>query len=394
MAHGNCMQTAANHEASVNARNEELAVIAKAKQILVDSSSGAVAHSYSLLQVRAASQIRSRADLTNAEVATKVKKLAQEYHSAALAQLASKVAAVARFGARAGEDPFAKIKGLISDMIAKLEAEALAEANEKAYCDEQMSKTKTKKEELEYDMSKLTSKIDTAAAKSAGLKADVKELQAELAALAKLQAEMDQVRQDTHAAYVAASTDLKQGLTGVRKALGVLRDYYGGAAAGAALMQESMPAVTFHSKAGGAGTSIIGILEVCESDFAKGLAAEETEEADAQSEYETTTQKNKVTRTMKEQDVKYKTQSFNGLDKEIAELSSDRAATGTELDAVNEYYGKIKDRCIAKPETYEERKRRREAEIAGLKEALATLENETALVQRSRRGLRKHFLGA
>merc|ERR1712151_340097 len=102
------MQTAADHEASVNARNEELAVIAKAKQILLDSTSGAVEQSYSMLQVQATSRLQSRADLTNAEVATKGKMLAQQYHSAALAQLASKVAAVVKFGASAGDDPFAK----------------------------------------------------------------------------------------------------------------------------------------------------------------------------------------------------------------------------------------------------------------------------------------------
>ena len=42
-----------------------------------------------------------------------------------------------------------------------------------------------------------------------------------------------------------------------------------------------------------------------------------------------------------------------------------------------EYYGKIKERCIAKPETYETRKQRREAEIQGLKDALNILENES-----------------
>merc|ERR1719311_392556 len=84
-----------------------------------------------------------------------------------------------------------------------------------------------------------------------------------------------------------------------------------------------------HAKAGGAGGSIINILEVCESDFATNLAKEETEEADAQSEYEKTTQENKVTKALKEQDVKYKSQEATSLDKTIAELSSDRDTTNT-----------------------------------------------------------------
>jgi len=88
------------------------------------------------------------------------------------------------------------------------------------------------------------------------------------------------------------------------------------------------------------------------------------------------------------QDVKYKTQEFKGLDKEISELSGDKETADTELSAVMEYYEKIKDRCIAKPETYEERTKRRTAEIEGLKQALQILEDETAFVQRKRRGVR------
>merc|ERR1719284_1610921 len=133
--------------------------------------------------------MNNRADLAGAEVVTLVKKLAREQHSAALAQLASRVGAILRYGASAGEDPFVKVRGLISEMISKLENEAQAEATEKAYCDEQTAKTEAKKAELEEDISKLTAKIDSAASRSAGLKADVKELQAELAALAKQQAE-------------------------------------------------------------------------------------------------------------------------------------------------------------------------------------------------------------
>jgi len=76
------------------------------------------------------------------------------------------------------------------------------------------------------------------------------------------------------------------------------------------------------------------------------------------------------------------------LDKDITELTSDKDTVSTELSAVLEYYSQIKDRCIAKPESYESRKARREAEIDGLKQALQVLEEETAFVQRKRRGLR------
>merc|ERR1719236_291226 len=148
-----------------------------------------------------------------------------------------------------------------------------------------------------------------------------------------------------------------------------------------------------HGKASGAGGSIINILEVCESDFATNLAKEESEEADAAEEYEKTTQENKITKSTKEQDVKYKTAEAVALDKNISELSSDRDTTNTELTAVLEYYGKIKERCIAKPETYEERKARREAEIAGLKDALNILESEAAFTQRSRKAHKgRHFM--
>merc|ERR1719232_2592251 len=157
------------------------------------------------------------------------------------------------------------------------------------------------------------------------------------------------------------------------------------------MKQPAMPEK--HTKAGGAGSSIIGILEVCESDFAKNLASETSEEDDSEAAYQKKTQENKVTKVTKEQDVKYSTQEFQTLDKEIAELSADKETTSSELSAVLEYYAKIKDRCIAKPETYESRKARREAEIQGLKEALSVLQDETAFVQRRKMSFRGHFLG-
>merc|ERR1740139_571992 len=122
-ASSSCMQVAADHEATVTARTEELAVIAKARKIISETTGGAVGQSYSFLQ------ISTRADLKRSEVVTVVANLAKKHHSAALAQLASRISAVVKYGG--GDDVFAKIKGLVSDMIAKLEKEAEEDATER-----------------------------------------------------------------------------------------------------------------------------------------------------------------------------------------------------------------------------------------------------------------------
>merc|ERR1719242_2623731 len=50
-ASATCMQVAADHQATVKARNEELKAIATAKKILEDTTSGAASQTYSMLQV-------------------------------------------------------------------------------------------------------------------------------------------------------------------------------------------------------------------------------------------------------------------------------------------------------------------------------------------------------
>merc|ERR1719263_720821 len=106
-----------------------------------------------------------------------------------------------------------------------------------------------------------------------------------------------------------------------------------------------------------------------------------TEEA-AAAAYEKQSKENEVTKATKEQDVKYKTKEAASLDKAVGELSADAAGVATELDALYEYLDKLHEMCDEKVEPYEERKARREAEIAGLKEALTILEG-ASLLQKS-----------
>jgi predicted nucleic acid-binding Zn-ribbon protein len=372
--HANCMSKANDYEDESKSRSEELNALAAAKKAIVDNTSGSTSHSYSFIQ---SSRISSRADLANFEAVQFIRNLAKKHGSAALAQLASRMSSAMSFGARSGEDPFIKVKGLIQEMIEKLEAEAEADASLKAFCDRENAESNEKKQAKESEIEKLSTSIDSMSARSAKLKEEVATLQKELGDVAKAQAEMDKVRAEEKETYGSNKADMEQGIKGVKLALKVLTEYYAKDAD--------------HAAAGGAGAGIIGLLEVIESDFTKGLAEDTATEAAAADAYDKQSKENEITTTTKQQDVKYKTKEFTGLDKSISEATSDRASVQEELDAVNEYLAELKTKCFPFPrDTYEERVARRTAEIEGLKDGLKILSGEAVLMQRSvRRSLRK-----
>merc|ERR1719471_1265447 len=360
--HQECMTKAQDFEAETKSRGEELAALAKAKEIIIEATGGAA----SFAQLEQQRPARS-------EAVRMVRDLARKTKSPALAQLASRMASV-----RSG-DVFAKVKGLIGDMIESLNAEAEQDATEKAFCDKELSETRAKKAEHETSIKKLSNKIDQATARSAKLKEEIAELQKGLSKLQASQLEMDKMRQEEKATFTASEAETSKGLDGIKLALKVLRDYYAKADAA-------------HSSAGGAAGGILSLLEVCESDFSKSLAEMRATEESSAAEYDKQTKENEILKTTKEQDVKYKTKESVSLEKSAAELTSDRSGIEEEMTAVLEYLKELEDRCVAKPESYEEQKARREAEIAGLKEALQILDGQAVLLQtqRSLRGVSKH----
>merc|ERR1719460_983353 len=370
--HQDCMKGAEDFEEETKSRGEELTALATAKKVIVEATAGAADQSYSFLQV-SRSRLASGADLANFEAVRLVRDLAHKERSTALMQLAGKMDQAMRAGS--GADIFAKVKGLIADMIEKLLKEAQEDATEKAFCDKEMAETAQKKADKEAAIEKLSTKIDAMTAKSSKLKGEVAELEKQLAGLAKAQAEMDKLRAEEKGAFDTNSAEMKKGIEGVKLALKVLNDYYA-------------KADKAHGAAEGAGGGIIGLLEVCESDFTKGLAEMTATEQSSVAEYDRLTKENEIVKATKTQDAKYKVKEAKGLDKETAEATADRSTEQEELDAVLEYKKGIDARCIAKAETYAERVKRRTAEIAGLKEALSILEGQAMLLQKTS----KHFL--
>merc|ERR1719310_1042891 len=166
--HHDCMTKAEEFEAATKSRGEELKALAEAKKVLSSSTVGAEAQTYDLAQV---SLLQLRSKSPSLAAVRFVRRLGEKTGSAALAQLAMRMTSAVRSGA-ATEDVFAKVKGLINDMIERLLAEAQAEADKKAYCDKEMAESNAKKDDKTAEIAKLTTKIDKMSTQSNAKKDD------------------------------------------------------------------------------------------------------------------------------------------------------------------------------------------------------------------------------
>jgi len=388
-----CMQRATEYSEEVNTRKAEMKALAEAKRTLQDSSGGAASQAYSFLQVAASSTSSGGGDLrkVGATVVKQLRQLAKQTGKVALAQLASRVLAAARAGlAEGGEakDPFAKVRTLIGNMIARLQKDAQASAEQKKFCDEELSRTAASRDAKQDRVDEESTRMERVTAEVAKLEDEVKEFFRELAELTREQAKLDKLRTEEHTSFIQRSKELKEGLAGVQSALKILRDYYGNTddADGAALTQEdvgeSMEEVGTQTQATSAdsgqqpsaGSGIIGLLEVVESDFAKLLTEAQSMEDSSSQEHKRFMQDSTLSRKLKE-DLADRTKSeIIRLRKVASELASDRSASQDELDAIVEYLSKLQAQCVKPDDTYEQRVARREVEIAGLREALAALE--------------------
>merc|ERR1719201_602867 len=319
-----CMTKAEEYEVEMHDREGELEALATAKKILVEKTGGAADRAYSMLQddsesflqvsMKTGLKTRTRAIARLLEqrdaVIAQVQRIAKD-GSTEMVQLAQRL----RMASLMSADPFAKIKGMIQEMIEKLVEEAGKEAEHKAYCDKEMGETKVKKEDMEEEVEDLTVKIDQATSKIAKLKLDIQTLSEELAKIAGEQQTADKIRAEEKAAWESAEADFSSGLEGVGMALQVLRDYYAEKEE-AFLQTGAQTHAQTHAKAKakakdekstGAASGIIGMLEVVESDFSKLLAEGKAAEEQAVKIYEEMTTENKIATKTKETEIKYKT---------------------------------------------------------------------------------------
>merc|ERR1719152_1076289 len=239
-------------------------------------------------------------------------------------------------------------------------------------------------------LDKLQARIDGAESTIAELTESIKTLEAEVAEIDKAQAEATKIRTTEHEDYLSASKDFKDSAEAVAKAIEVLKNFYEGSfiqVSAKTDMKSKQP--EFGGAKSDIAHTIISVLEMSEEDFTTLLAESEATEDEAAKAYAKLTDENKMSKVTKETEAKGKASEVKSLTVQLGHSKEDHASVSSELDAVLAYIDKLKPQCEEKAMSYEEKKAKREAEIAGLKEALeilsgSLLQEGTALVQTKR----------
>jgi len=372
-----CEQKAADFAKRQELRQGELDAINKAIEIMSsDAVSGSgdkhlpglVQKSTSLAQLR--SQTTSPAQRA---VATFLSDAAKRSNSRILSLISLKVT----------EDPFKKVTKMIKDMIIKLTEEATEEAEHKGFCDTELTTNKQTRDYKTEEATKLKAEIEKLTADIAQGAIDISDLGSQIAEIDAAISKATEERQAEKAKNQATIADAKAGQQAVAEATTVLKEFYDKAATATALVQAEggssqspMPETFDEPYTGMAGGGVLGMLEVCQSDFARLDADTSAAEDAAANEYGEFMSDSQVDKATKEATLKHKQGKKTRNESALATANKDLVSVNEELDAALAYYEKLKPSCVDAGESYEERVARRKAEIESLGEALKILSGD------------------
>lgn len=286
-------------------------------------------------------------------------------------------------GSRSGADPFAKVKKMMEEMIKKLLTEAAEEAEHKAWCDSEIAKTTKQQKFHQRNQEKFKSRLEGYIAEKDTIGKKITEVSQTLADAAASAEEVTKQRQEESAEAQTAIKEYADAQAAVQKATQLISDFYEKQRRNKALLQVKLvqpdtgfSGTTPGEKRGDAASSIVGILEIALSDFAKLQSELQNEELMAQREYASYMQSFAVQKAAGEAEIKHLKEAETKVEGDIFNAKGDLANTEQELKAVVEYLAELDKSCNFAGPTLEERQARRQKQIEGLQNALAIISGE------------------
>merc|ERR1719162_1456859 len=270
-------------------RKQELEAIGKAIEIISDPNvSGSYGKHINLVQAAKSTflqmrSVRQRVSSRQMGVAQFLARKASLLSSEALKNLASQVQS----------NPFDKVVTMIKDLVAKLKEEAAAEAEHKAWCDEQLKTNKIKREKKTAKVNKLTATIEAMTQDIASMGKKIQTLKSEQVELTLAMSKATGVRDQEKATNADTMKEAAAGEDAVKQALVVLREFYSSQAS-LVQAQRQVPEMAAYKGQQSAKGGVVGMLQVIASDFSRLNADTKAAENVAATEYATFTADSKA----------------------------------------------------------------------------------------------------
>jgi hypothetical protein len=326
------------------------------------------------------SQVRALVNDPKMKAVALLKETAQDTHSRALERLAVEVAAHLN-------GPFDQVNNMIEKMIFRLMDEQKQEDEHKLWCDQEIKKTETMKEDKEQKIKDLKAEIKVEDGEVAELTKEITAAEEMLSDIRTFVGEATEIRNTGKKENALAIKDAQDAQKSLTNAIAVLTAFY---KESGEIKKEpwefiqkpvNLPKNPSTWDAGYTGVAdpdkknsgIISILEAVMSDFSKMEADTKSQEAQDQKEFEESMKENSIEKAGRTQEVTMKTQEKARRNDKIASLSSTQKDTEGELEKTDQYMEDLKPACVNGDSSYDDRKAARTKEIDALKKAQVIL---------------------
>jgi hypothetical protein len=289
-----------------------------------------------------------------------------------------------------GEDPFAKIKKLIQELVDRLLTQAAEEQTHHAWCDKAMSDSKQKRGVAANNIERLNGEMAALEALRDKLIQELIDLNAEIADLKSRRATAEGIRAEEKAENSNTVNEASNGLTALDMAIDILWKFY------ATMDKETVeysfaqqqrrapggdaPKTDFeigeaYTGSQSEATGILGMMDVMKSDFMRTVAETEKAEMDAERAhmaFMTETGRSLAEKqTAASETLTYKDNAMSKLASADEDLQQRIALLQASLQELLD----LKAVCIDTGMSYGERVANREEEIDALKKALCILDS-------------------
>lgn len=297
---------------------------------------------------------------------------ARELDSDVLAMLAMRVEA----------DPFAKVKQMISDLVANLQKQQATESTQDLWCTTNLKSNEATRKEKSADMATLQAQIAQLQADKTKNEDDANALRGAIVTLYQNLNTSNAQRNKDHAANAATVQDAIDAQAALSAATKTLKDFYSSTfSTPPALLQDTetpanvsiTPPPTFagdYKGMTGQKDGVIGLLEVVQSDFARVQKTTAAAETASQAAYQKFQQETQLDITAKQAEIDHKTTIAQQDDDAIKQKQTDLAAMTNQLKAANDTWASIRNTCEVKQVNTAQK---RQEEIQSLRDSLTLL---------------------